>query len=77
MRTITIDDADNQVQMDGSGRLYHYRKDYLYKGDMKEEYTLVLLWSNEGKKDVSGHSGETVCPGIESGVPIPEQPANP
>jgi hypothetical protein len=78
MRKITADDADKQVQESGDGTQYHYRKDYIYKGDMKEEYTLVLLWAKKGKTDagLSGNSGETVCPGTGPVLPIPGQPEN-
>jgi len=77
MRIIVREDAEYQVQADDAGMEYHYRKDYLYKGDMKEEYTLVLLWSKKGGADGSGHSGETVCPCVESELPILGPQENP
>jgi hypothetical protein len=77
MRTIVREDEELQVQADDAGTHYHYRKDYLYKGDMKEEYTLVLLWSKKGVMDGSGHSGETVCPCARSELPLSGQQENP
>jgi hypothetical protein len=89
MRIILKDDLEYQVQGDGRGVEYHYRKDYLYKGDMEEEYSLVLLWSKRSV-DLSGalelsikaekdarYAGENIRPGFESELPVLPEPENP
>jgi hypothetical protein len=46
-RRIISEDEEYQVQQDENGVSYFYRKDYIAKGDMKEEYSLSLMWSQK------------------------------
>jgi hypothetical protein len=63
MRRITTDTKECQKQIDDEGWVYYYRKDYVYRGDKKNEYSLILLFA---KRLEQGREFMTL-PGIKEG----------
>jgi hypothetical protein len=49
MRTIIEENSGQQVQSDEDGREYVYRKDFVAGGDMKQEFSLSLVYSRKGR----------------------------
>ena len=70
MRTIILDDTEAQIQRDDTGREYVYRKDYLYKGDMKEEFSLALIFSRGKGKGAFYAAKKELCETAKQILPI-------
>jgi hypothetical protein len=49
MRTIIKENGEQQIQSDENGHEYVYRKDFVAGGDMKNEFSLSLVYSRPGR----------------------------
>lgn len=63
MRVIYKESEDQQFQRDPNGFEYVYRKDFVSGGDMKNEYSLSLVYSRKAKDG-------TILKTIEPQIPI-------
>lgn len=70
MRKILSDTEGEQVQADGK-KEYVFRKEFLYKGDMKDEYSLILTHSRPSFAEATeGGHGTEICPCAEVALPV-------
>jgi len=73
MRRVIEDSRNEQVQGDENGRQYVFRKDFIARGDCKEEYSLSLMYCRCPAKSFIGieeRKPDAVRESPESQLPV-------